>query len=68
MLMPVVTRHEIFDYFIGLKFTFNLVLIKFFNLTVCLDGTLPGYHWHRGYGSGANSWLIQLEVCLSSPN
>ncbi|KAF9669791.1 hypothetical protein SADUNF_Sadunf13G0001100 [Salix dunnii] len=28
---------------------------------VCLDGTLPGYHWHRGYGSGANSWIIQLE-------
>ncbi|XP_034206880.1 pectin acetylesterase 3-like isoform X2 [Prunus dulcis] len=28
---------------------------------VCLDGTLPGYHLHPGYGSGANSWLIQLE-------
>lgn len=28
---------------------------------VCLDGTLPGYHLHRGYGSGSNSWLIQLE-------
>ncbi|KAL3538366.1 hypothetical protein ACH5RR_001732 [Cinchona calisaya] len=28
---------------------------------VCLDGTLPGYHIHRGFGSGANSWLIQLE-------
>ncbi|KAF6135147.1 hypothetical protein GIB67_035218 [Kingdonia uniflora] len=28
---------------------------------VCLDGTLPGYHLHRGYGTGANSWLIQLE-------
>ncbi|GAB4835585.1 Pectin acetylesterase 12 [Ancistrocladus abbreviatus] len=28
---------------------------------VCLDGTLPGYHWHRGFGSGANSWLVQLE-------
>ncbi|XP_050273348.1 pectin acetylesterase 12-like [Quercus robur] len=28
---------------------------------VCMDGTLPGYNWHRGYGSGANSWLIQLE-------
>ncbi|KAI5658302.1 hypothetical protein M9H77_27095 [Catharanthus roseus] len=28
---------------------------------VCLDGTLPGYHFHRGFGSGANSWLIQLE-------
>ncbi|XP_030961580.1 pectin acetylesterase 12-like isoform X2 [Quercus lobata] len=26
-----------------------------------MDGTLPGYNWHRGYGSGANSWLIQLE-------
>lgn len=31
------------------------------NCKVCLDGTLPGYHIHRGYGSGANSWLIQLE-------
>ncbi|PKI36018.1 hypothetical protein CRG98_043593 [Punica granatum] len=28
---------------------------------VCLDGTVPGYHIHRGYGSGANSWLIHLE-------
>lgn len=28
---------------------------------VCLDGTLPGYHIHRGFGSGANRWLIQLE-------
>ncbi|KAL2941790.1 Pectin acetylesterase 6 [Bienertia sinuspersici] len=28
---------------------------------VCLDGTLPAYHWDRGFGSGANSWLIQLE-------
>ncbi|KAH0881467.1 hypothetical protein HID58_068861 [Brassica napus] len=28
---------------------------------VCLDGTLPGYHLHRGRGSGAKSWLIQLE-------
>ncbi|KAH1190291.1 Pectin acetylesterase 10 [Glycine max] len=28
---------------------------------VCLDGTLPGYHLHRGYGSGANSWVVNLE-------
>ncbi|PIA60607.1 hypothetical protein AQUCO_00300241v1 [Aquilegia coerulea] len=28
---------------------------------VCLDGSLPGYHWHRGWGSGANSWLVNLE-------
>lgn len=28
---------------------------------VCLDGTLPGYHLQWGFGSGANSWLINLE-------
>ncbi|XP_022861935.1 pectin acetylesterase 12-like [Olea europaea var. sylvestris] len=28
---------------------------------VCLDGTLPGYHFHRGFGTGSSSWLIQLE-------
>ncbi|CAI0470122.1 unnamed protein product [Linum tenue] len=36
-------------------------LLCLFFCTVCLDGTLPGYHLHRGYGFGANSWLIQLE-------
>ncbi|KAI4384901.1 hypothetical protein MLD38_002986 [Melastoma candidum] len=29
---------------------------------VCSDGTSPGYHLHRGSGSGAISWLIQLET------
>ncbi|KAM1307889.1 hypothetical protein ACFXTH_010096 [Malus domestica] len=29
---------------------------------VCLDGTVPAYHLHRGYGSGANSWLIRLDA------
>ncbi|KAK9151538.1 hypothetical protein Syun_009847 [Stephania yunnanensis] len=40
-----------------------LTLIKGANAkgAVCLDGTLPGYHLHPGFGSGANSWLIQLE-------
>lgn len=28
---------------------------------VCLDGTLPGYHWDRGFGAGANNWLVNLE-------
>ncbi|TYJ09090.1 hypothetical protein E1A91_A11G117100v1 [Gossypium mustelinum] len=28
---------------------------------VCLDGTPPGYHLDRGFRSGSNSWLIQLE-------
>eukprot|EP01018_Ginkgo_biloba_P034060 Gb_06563 [translate_table: standard] len=28
---------------------------------VCLDGSLPGYHLDRGFGSGANNWLLQFE-------
>lgn len=37
-----------------------------FNAAVCLDGTLPGYHFHPGSGSGAKRWLINLEVCDKS--
>ncbi|KAL5069856.1 hypothetical protein RYX36_020743 [Vicia faba] len=28
---------------------------------LCLDGSLPGYHLHRGYGAGENNWLLQFE-------
>jgi hypothetical protein len=31
-------------------------------VSVCLDGTPPGYHLQRGSGDGSNSWLIHLEV------
>jgi len=34
----------------------------FLIMPVCLDGTLPGYHLDRGFGSGADSWLVHLEV------
>ncbi|KAF3432976.1 hypothetical protein FNV43_RR24078 [Rhamnella rubrinervis] len=27
----------------------------------CLDGSLPAYHWHRGFGAGARNWLLQFE-------
>ncbi|KAH0905027.1 hypothetical protein HID58_044530 [Brassica napus] len=27
----------------------------------CLDGSLPGYHFSKGSGSGTKSWLIHLE-------
>ncbi|GLJ41215.1 hypothetical protein SUGI_0853180 [Cryptomeria japonica] len=27
----------------------------------CLDGSLPAYSLDRGYGSGANNWLLQLQ-------
>jgi len=28
---------------------------------VCLDGSPPAYHLHRGHGTGANNWLVHLE-------
>ncbi|KAJ4971295.1 hypothetical protein NE237_004394 [Protea cynaroides] len=28
---------------------------------VCLDGSSPGYHFQKGFGSGANNWLLHLE-------
>ncbi|KAL2901886.1 Pectin acetylesterase 8 [Bienertia sinuspersici] len=28
---------------------------------VCLDGSPPAYHLHRGHGSGINNWLVHIE-------
>ncbi|KXG38959.1 pectin acetylesterase 9 [Sorghum bicolor] len=28
---------------------------------VCLDGSPPAYHLHRGSGAGARNWLLQFE-------
>ncbi|KAL6531524.1 Pectin acetylesterase 10 [Orobanche minor] len=28
---------------------------------ICLDGTQPGYHLHRGFETRARSWLVNLE-------
>ncbi|KAI3953124.1 hypothetical protein MKW98_020319, partial [Papaver atlanticum] len=28
---------------------------------VCLDGSAPAFHFSRGFGSGADNWLIHLE-------
>ncbi|XP_069152321.1 tripeptidyl-peptidase 2 isoform X2 [Solanum lycopersicum] len=27
----------------------------------CLDGSLPAYHLHRGFGAGVDNWLLQFE-------
>ncbi|CAK9160935.1 unnamed protein product [Ilex paraguariensis] len=27
----------------------------------CLDGSLPAYHLHRGFGAGEHNWLLQFE-------
>ncbi|CAA7033627.1 unnamed protein product [Microthlaspi erraticum] len=27
----------------------------------CLDGSLPGYHFDKGSGSGSKSWILHLE-------
>ncbi|GFP88365.1 hypothetical protein PHJA_000980200, partial [Phtheirospermum japonicum] len=29
--------------------------------SVCLDESLPGYHLDSGFGSRANSWIVNLE-------
>ncbi|KAI3881428.1 hypothetical protein MKX03_009497 [Papaver bracteatum] len=28
---------------------------------VCLDGSAPAFHFSRGFGSGADNWLVHLE-------
>ncbi|KAK9154289.1 hypothetical protein Sjap_001769 [Stephania japonica] len=28
---------------------------------VCLDGSLPGYHFQKGFGSGSSNWLLHIE-------
>ncbi|XP_021768391.1 pectin acetylesterase 8-like isoform X2 [Chenopodium quinoa] len=28
---------------------------------VCLDGSAPAYHLHRGHGTGVNNWLVHVE-------
>eukprot|EP00268_Persea_americana_P026610 TRINITY_DN2606_c0_g2_i1.p1 TRINITY_DN2606_c0_g2~~TRINITY_DN2606_c0_g2_i1.p1 ORF type:complete len:460 (+),score=56.38 TRINITY_DN2606_c0_g2_i1:93-1382(+) len=28
---------------------------------VCLDGSSPGYHLQKGFGSGSNNWLLHIE-------
>uniref|UniRef100_A0ACD5TMP7 Uncharacterized protein n=1 Tax=Avena sativa TaxID=4498 RepID=A0ACD5TMP7_AVESA len=38
---------------------------------VCLDGSPPAYHLHRGSGAGARGWLLQFEGggwCNSAPS
>ncbi|XP_024927185.1 pectin acetylesterase 9 isoform X2 [Ziziphus jujuba] len=30
----------------------------------CLDGSLPAYHLHRGFGAGARNWLLQFEIFI----
>ncbi|CAK9185037.1 unnamed protein product [Ilex paraguariensis] len=41
----------------------NMTLVR--NATAleayCLDGSLPAYHLHRGFGAGARNWLLQFE-------
>ncbi|KAK6290450.1 hypothetical protein POUND7_001991 [Theobroma cacao] len=27
----------------------------------CLDGSLPAYHFQKGFGSGSNSWVLHIE-------
>ncbi|KAL6528701.1 hypothetical protein OROMI_029346 [Orobanche minor] len=31
------------------------------NSAFCLDGSVPGYHLRRGFGSGFDSWILHIE-------
>ena len=42
----------------------DVCLLDSFVIAVCLDGSLPGYHFRKGFGSGSNSWLLHIEVFL----
>ncbi|KAL4288797.1 hypothetical protein AHAS_Ahas19G0322100 [Arachis hypogaea] len=41
----------------------NMTLVKNARAggALCLDGSLPAYHLHRGFGAGLNNWLLQFE-------
>ncbi|KAK1366594.1 Pectin acetylesterase [Heracleum sosnowskyi] len=41
----------------------NMTLVRNASLVgaYCLDGSLPAYHLHRGFGAGVNNWLLQFE-------
>ncbi|OIV95331.1 hypothetical protein TanjilG_07487 [Lupinus angustifolius] len=63
------TTHSLFSFFQNdavqpqpLTIPLTLIQSAASKGAVCLDGTLPGYHFHPGSASGANSWLIQLEI------
>ncbi|XP_023908538.1 pectin acetylesterase 10 [Quercus suber] len=66
--LNVTEQHYYYDQSYGVSYASKPLLVGLTLINgaaakgaVCLDGTLPGYHLHRGYGSGAKSWLIQLE-------
>ncbi|KAJ6867842.1 hypothetical protein NC651_033010 [Populus alba x Populus x berolinensis] len=39
----------------------KMTLVPNASRIVCLDGSLPAYHLHRGFGAGARNWLLQFE-------
>uniref|UniRef100_M1BA61 Pectin acetylesterase n=1 Tax=Solanum tuberosum TaxID=4113 RepID=M1BA61_SOLTU len=61
----------------GLFVNITYVLSGVAKGAVCLDGSPPAYHHDKGFGTGVNSWLIQMEgggwcnnisTCLSRKN
>ncbi|KAG5592253.1 hypothetical protein H5410_042767 [Solanum commersonii] len=45
----------------GLFVNITYVLSGVAKGAVCLDGSPPAYHHDKGFGTGINSWLIQME-------
>jgi len=65
-------KHILYYYFLVFWIFFYIYLVlllhfdnaDYFISFICSDGTLPSYNLHQRYGSGVNSWLINLKVLL----
>ena len=52
---------ELYDFVMQFEF----IYLIFF--AVCLDGSIPGYHFLKGFGSGSENWLLHIEVFFPLP-
>ncbi|KAJ4838421.1 Pectin acetylesterase 9, variant 3 [Turnera subulata] len=63
LLMVVNWGTWTFCFGLGDRLLVNMTLVR--NATAlgafCLDGSLPAYHLHRGFGAGSRNWLLQFE-------
>ena len=52
---------SLFFYFFHLLMVYLHIFMRCI-YAVCLDGSPPGYHFQRGFGSGSHSWIVFLQV------
>jgi hypothetical protein len=52
---------QIASFFFSFEFL-RILIFFFFEFAVCLDGSSPGDHFQKGFGSGSNNWVLHIEV------